>query len=419
MAAPTRRLCITCRVMMERQTSLLTAQQILNPIKRHCTKGSQGEASGSNAIVRYFRSIKWTPLPLSVGFALIAALGYKHASRRTKKEIQAENSMKAQEWQVNLYRKMPLKFVSRLWGKVNSFDLPVFMRTPMYKFYSWSFNCNLEEAAIQDLKHYKNLSEFFRRKLKPEVRPIDQSHSITSPADGRILHFGKVENSIVEQVKGVTYSLQGFLGPPTWMTSQGTETAESAPHTNNPTISDVEYHKKLLKNPENELYHCIIYLAPGDYHRFHSPASWCVRYRRHFPGELLSVNPGVARWIQGLFNFNERAVYYGDWENGFFSLTAVGATNVGSIHINFDRDLATNCGCQWPEGTYFDKAFETGIDVRKGENFGEFNLGSTIVLIFEAPKNFNFKIQGGQKIRFGQPMGCYRTSENTTESENL
>lgn len=34
-----------------------------------------------------------------------------------------------------------------------------------------------------------------------------------SPADGRILHFGQVKNSEVEQVKGVTYSLENFLGP--------------------------------------------------------------------------------------------------------------------------------------------------------------------------------------------------------------
>lgn len=34
-----------------------------------------------------------------------------------------------------------------------------------------------------------------------------------SPADGRILHFGRVKNSEVEQVKGVTYSLENFLGP--------------------------------------------------------------------------------------------------------------------------------------------------------------------------------------------------------------
>jgi phosphatidylserine decarboxylase len=54
-------------------------------------------------------------------------------------------------------------------------------------------------------------------------------------------------------------------------------------------------------------------------------------------GDLLSVNPGVAKWVQGLFNMNERAVYYGTWAHGFFSMAAVGATNVGSIKCYFDN----------------------------------------------------------------------------------
>lgn len=45
-----------------------------------------------------------------------------------------------------------------------------------------------------------------------------------------------------------------------------------------------EYKSKLLHNPDNELYHLVIYLAPGDYHRFHSPAQWTVKFRRHFQG---------------------------------------------------------------------------------------------------------------------------------------
>ena len=44
------------------------------------------------------------------------------------------------------------------------------------------------------------------------------------------------------------------------------------------------YMNTLLRNPSNELQYCIIYLAPGDYHRFHSPADWTVYSRRHFSG---------------------------------------------------------------------------------------------------------------------------------------
>jgi len=317
---------------------------------------------------------------------------------------------------------MPLKAISRLWGKVNRMNLPQWLRSPAFKLYIWLFGCNLQEAAIEDLKHYKNLGEFFRRPLKPDVRPIDPSHSVTSPADGTVLHYGRVENGHLEQVKGIHYSLHGFLGPANWKKETEIQPAEQVQqlHTPHP-MSEEEYELSIKENPENELYHCVIYLAPGDYHRFHSPASWDVSFRRHFPGELLSVNPGIARWVQGLFNFNERAVYYGSWIHGFFSMTAVGATNVGSIKVNCDEDLVTNCGRRWKEGTYFDKNFTNnngkGIPIKKGEEFGEFNLGSTIVLIFEAPKDFKFNIGEGQKIRFGEPVGHSSSTESESDSE--
>lgn len=51
----------------------------------------------------------------------------------------------------------------------------------------------------------------------------------------------------------------------------------------------------------------------------------------------MSVNPGVARWVKELFCLNERVVLRGQWQHGFFSLTAVGATNVGSIRVYFDQ----------------------------------------------------------------------------------
>ncbi|XP_035930484.1 phosphatidylserine decarboxylase proenzyme, mitochondrial isoform X2 [Halichoerus grypus] len=305
----------------------------------------------------------------------------------------------AGHWEVALYKSVPTRLLSRAWGRLNQVELPHWLRRPVYSLYIWTFGVNMKEAAVEDLHHYRNLSEFFRRKLKPQARPVCGVHSVISPSDGKILNFGQVKNCEVEQVKGVTYSLESFLGPRT--------STDDLPFP--PATPCGSFRNQLVTREGNELYHCVIYLAPGDYHCFHSPTDWTVSHRRHFPGSLMSVNPGMARWIKELFCHNERVVLTGDWKHGFFSLTAVGATNVGSIRIYFDRDLHTNSP-RYSKGSYNDFSFVThankeGIPMRKGEHLGEFNLGSTIVLIFEAPKDFNFKLKAGQKIRFGEALG--------------
>ncbi|OWK15354.1 PISD [Cervus elaphus hippelaphus] len=224
------------------------------------------------------------------------------------------------------------------------------LRRPVYSLYIWTFGVNMKEAAVEDLHHYRNLSEFFRRKLKPQARPVCGLHSVISPSDGKILNFGQVKNCEVEQVKGVTYSLESFLGPRT--PAEDLPFPPAAPHSS--------FRSQLVTREGNELYHCVIYLAPGDYHCFHSPTDWTISHRRHFPGSLMS-----------------------------------------DLHTNSPR---------YSKGSYNDFSFVThankeGIPMRKGEHLGEFNLGSTIVLIFEAPKDFNFKLQAGQKIRFGEALG--------------
>ena len=54
-------------------------------------------------------------------------------------------------------------------------------------------------------------------------------------------------------------------------------------------------------------------------------------------GELLTVAPWAMKALPGLLTLNERVLLSGYWEHGFFSYTAVGALNVGSIKMDFDK----------------------------------------------------------------------------------
>jgi phosphatidylserine decarboxylase len=67
---------------------------------------------------------------------------------------------------------LPLRNLSRLWGYINSLELPVWLRPYSFRLYAKVFGCNLEEIEIEDLKQYKSLGDFFYRKLKDGVRPV-------------------------------------------------------------------------------------------------------------------------------------------------------------------------------------------------------------------------------------------------------
>ncbi|KAL7940111.1 phosphatidylserine decarboxylase domain-containing protein [Trichoderma barbatum] len=122
-----------------------------------------------------------------------------------------------------------------------------------------------------------------------------------------------------------------------------------------------------------------------------------VKSRRHFAGELYSVSPYLQRTLPGLLTPNERVVLLSRWRWNFFSYVPVDDTNVGSLKINFDRELRTNSLLTdtaadlaaeeaVQRGAYKDaRPVLDGYALREDEEMGDFQFGSTIVLVFEAP----------------------------------
>lgn len=458
--------------------------------------------------------IEWHPIPIGLGVGFLGLWQFYRSRRAAKERLEREEREDFEDecppprkrirpsgpWQVQVMSTLPLKAMSRLWGRFNELDLPYFLRVPGFKLYSWIFGVNLDEVGESDLHAYPNLASFFYRTLKPGVRPIDPDPcAIVSPADGRVLQFGMIERGEVEQVKGMTYSLEALLGEasPSRAAIESSDSeragealskdsADMAMHEEFARVNGISYtlshflsgskqmHKRELamdasttsqqgseakvkadlalgdgrpwyspRTTHNALYYVVIYLAPGDYHRFHSPVPWVVESRRHFAGELYSVSPYLQRTLPGLFVLNERVVLLGRWRWGFFSFIPVGATNVGSIKLNFDSELRTNSlttdttadraaaqaakrGEAYPgfvEATYH-KASRAlgGHPLQKGEEMGGFQLGSTIVLVFEAPMGqrrsfdvgwgsgereggWKWCIENGQRVKVGQKLG--------------
>lgn len=116
---------------------------------------------------------------------------------------------------------------------------------------------------------------------------------------------------------------------------------------------------KTVKSRGNQLSYMVIYLSPGDYHRFHSPAIHTARFRRHIAGYLSPVKPSYVKNHRDVFKNNERVNIFGDWfgsQRLFFFLSYVGALNVGSIKLDFDTNVLTNQ--VMPRDPYlFDKAY--------------------------------------------------------------
>jgi len=77
--------------------------------------------------------------------------------------------------QVHVLGALPLRNMSRVWGYLNSFELPVWIRPYGFRLYAYMFGCNLDEIEPSDLTHYASLGDFFYRKLKAGVRPVDNS----------------------------------------------------------------------------------------------------------------------------------------------------------------------------------------------------------------------------------------------------
>lgn len=93
----------------------------------------------------------------------------------------------------------------------------------------------------------------------------------------------------------------------------------------------------------------------------------------------------------------------------YFTINIVlfsGATNVGTVKVYFDKTLQTN---NRDKSCSKEQCFGNSVELKKGQLIGEFRMGSTLVLIFEAPTDFRFAVLPGDKVKMGQRLGCVQS----------
>lgn len=281
------------------------------------------------------------------------------------------------DWRVRLsvagLRLLPRNMLSRLAGWVASRPIPRVLRAGVVSAFGRHFGVDFDEVR-DPLDSFESIQAFFTRELAEGVRPVDPAaDAFVSPCDGSWGATGRVEAGQLLQVKGRPYSLTALLGD-----------------------------EELAKRLEGGSY-ATLYLSPRDYHRFHAPCRARVVEARYLPGTLWPVNRIGVEGVSGVFAENERvstAMTLDERDEKLLCIVAVGALNVGKVKVRFD-DLETNTG----GGAVHRRYGALGPWLEKGEEWGRFEFGSTLVVV-AAPGLVELDVRPpGSPLRLGRRIG--------------
>jgi phosphatidylserine decarboxylase len=233
------------------------------------------------------------------------------------------------------------------------------------------YTLDMTEAAQSDPLSYGSFNEFFTRALKPGARSIAADpNAIACPVDGAISEAGKIDGDLLMQAKGRRYTLAELLAAQPW-----------------------------ARNFEGGSF-ATIYLAPFNYHRVHMPVRGDLRETVYVPGRLFSVNAVTASHVPKLFARNERVLTLFDTAFGQVALVLVGALNVGSMATVWAADITPAAR------RVITRLPPQQVSLDKGQELGRFNMGSTVILLFQKDRaRWQAQLRAGVIVRLGQSLG--------------
>jgi phosphatidylserine decarboxylase len=260
--------------------------------------------------------------------------------------------------------------ISQSFGKFASHEFPHFIQTLINKAYVGLMGLDMSE--FNHPSTYNSLNALFTRKLREDRKYSLDGSDFISPCDSWISECGDIEDDYALQIKGMKYRCDDFIG------SEFTQDEKNTIHNG-----------KFIN----------FYLSPKDYHRYHIPTNLKVLKAVHIPGKFYPVNLPSLKKRLNLFIENERVVLMCETTSKKrFFIVLVSALNVGVMQVSFEPKIQTNAVATTPQSYEFKDLF-----LDKGDDFGCFEMGSTIVIL--APKDMlEIGVSVGDNVKYGQTI---------------
>ena len=265
-----------------------------------------------------------------------------------------------------LTNRIPRQALTRLMGWFSRIEQPL-VRDFSISLWKRFADLDLDEARKA---HFSSLHDCFIRELKDGARPVDTDPAVlASPCDAIVGACGVIDGTRVVQAKGFPYTLEDLLGDP-----------------------------GLIDLVRDGCY-ATLRITSSMYHRFHAPHDCRVSRVTYFSGDTWNVNPIALKRVEKLFCKNERAAIRMTLDvNGVpLVVVPVAAVLVASMRFRF-LGGPLNLQYRGPNVITCDAR------LRKGEEMGWFEHGSTIIVF--APPGFALcpGISEGRRIRAGEQL---------------
>ena len=254
-------------------------------------------------------------------------------------------------------------FFSRIAGMVANTKKPKWCVNLVINIWKKRYKINLSEYIVPT-SGFKSFNALFTRTLKPGVRPI--SEGLVSPVDGFIFDFGKISGDNKIYVKFKHYYIDDL-------------------------ICDVY---------DDISSYAVLYLSPANYHRVHASFDMEITDISYLPGTLRSVKPKVIYKKDRVYCRNERIVIHGKSEYGNFYMILVGALLVGKTKLSFDSGLQTNI----KKGEASKRVYESSIHIKKGDEVGYFEMGSSVILFLNDERLSKIKFPLNSPVSMGNTL---------------